>query len=107
MTRSELIAELAVRFPQIQQKDAELTVKTMLDAITSNLANGDRTEIRGFGSFALNYRKPRIGRNPMTGARVEVPEKWIPHFKAGIELREKVDFNVADRGGPAKKPART
>jgi integration host factor subunit beta len=91
MTKSELIARLAERFPQLVAKDAELAVKVILDAMTEALANGDRIEIRGFGSFSLNHRPPRIGRNPRSGERVDVPEKWVPHFKAGKELRERVD----------------
>lgn len=92
MTRSDLIAELAARFPQLQHKDAAVAVTTILDAITTSIKQGGRVEIRGFGSFSLSYRNPRIGRNPMTGAKVEVPAKWTPHFKAGLELRERVDF---------------
>ena len=91
MTKSELIARLAERFPQLVAKDAELAVKVILDAMTEALAQGDRIEIRGFGSFSLNHRPPRIGRNPRSGERVDVPEKWVPHFKAGKELRERVD----------------
>ena len=91
MTKSELIARLAERFPQLVAKDAELAVKVILDAMTDALARGDRIEIRGFGSFSLNHRPPRIGRNPRSGERVDVPEKWVPHFKAGKELRERVD----------------
>lgn len=91
MTKSELIARLAERFPQLVAKDAELAVKVILDAMTEALARGDRIEIRGFGSFSLNHRPPRVGRNPRSGERVEVPEKWVPHFKAGKELRERVD----------------
>ena len=91
MTKSELIARLAERFPQLVAKDAELAVKVILDAMTDALARGDRIEIRGFGSFSLNHRPPRVGRNPRSGERVEVPEKWVPHFKAGKELRERVD----------------
>jgi integration host factor subunit beta len=91
MTKSELIARLAERFPQLVAKDAELAVKVILDAMTEALARGDRIEIRGFGSFSLNHRPPRIGRNPRSGERVDVPEKWVPHFKAGKELRERVD----------------
>ena len=91
MTKSELIARLAERFPQLVAKDAELAVKVILDAMTEALANGDRSEIRGFGSFSLNHRPPRVGRNPRSGERVDVPEKWVPHFKAGKELRERVD----------------
>jgi integration host factor subunit beta len=92
MTKSELIARLAERFPQLVAKDADFAVKMMLDALTAALANGDRIEIRGFGSFALNYRPPRLGRNPKSGEKVEVPEKYVPHFKAGKELRERVDY---------------
>jgi len=92
MTKSELIAKLAARFPQLVVKDAELSVKAILDAMAERLANGQRIEIRGFGSFSLNYRPPRLGRNPKTGAKVQVPEKHVPHFKAGKELRERVDF---------------
>jgi len=91
MTKSELIARLAERFPQLVAKDADFAVKMMLDAMSEALAKGDRIEIRGFGSFALNYRPPRTGRNPKSGDRVSVPEKYVPHFKAGKELRERVD----------------
>lgn len=90
MTRSELIAALAQRFPQLVQKDAELAVSEILSAISQALSKGHRVEIRGFGSFALNYRPPRTGRNPKSGEAVQVPEKYVPHFKAGKELRERV-----------------
>jgi len=92
MTKSELIARLAERFPQLVAKDADLSVKMILDAMTEALAIGDRIEIRGFGSFSLNYRPPRTGRNPKTGSKVQVPAKYVPHFKAGKELRERVDL---------------
>ncbi|MDR3429077.1 MULTISPECIES: integration host factor subunit beta [Silvimonas] len=91
MTKSELISKLTSRYPQLVTKDAELAVKTILDAMGKSLAQGQRIEIRGFGSFDLNYRPPRVGRNPKSGSRVEVPEKFVPHFKAGKELRERVD----------------
>ncbi len=91
MTRSELVAELSARFRQLQSKDAALSVSLILDAITTSLVKGGRSEIRGFGSFNLNHRKPRVGRNPKTGERVEIPAKWTPHFKAGLELRQRVD----------------
>lgn len=94
MTKSELIARLAMRFPQLVAKDADFAVKEILDAMTEALANGDRIEIRGFGSFALNYRPPRMGRNPKSGDKVSVPEKYVPHFKAGKELRERVDLGL-------------
>jgi integration host factor subunit beta len=94
MTRSELIADLAARFPQLQQKDAAVAVTTILDAIAKSLAEDGRSEIRGFGSFSLGYRRPRMGRNPKTGDRVEVPAKWTPHFKPGLELRQRVDSST-------------
>ena len=91
MTKSDLIAKLADRFPQLVAKDADFAVKMILDALSEALAKGDRIEIRGLGSFSLNYRPPRVGRNPKSGDKVSVPEKWVPHFKAGKELRERVD----------------
>ena len=94
MTKSDLIGQLAGRFPQLVAKDADLSVKTILDAMSEALSKGDRIEIRGFGSFALNYRPPRVGRNPKSGEKVDVPEKWVPHFKAGKELRERVDGSL-------------
>ncbi len=95
MTKSELIAQLAMRHDQLVVTDAELAVKAILDAVSRSLAEGKRVEIRGFGSFSLNYRPPRVGRNPKTGEKVEVPEKYVPHFKAGKELRERVDYPLA------------
>ncbi len=92
MTKSELIVRLAERFPQLVAKDADYAVKMILDAMTDALARGDRIEIRGFGSFALNYRPPRTGRNPKSGEKVHVPEKYVPHFMAGKDLRERVDL---------------
>lgn len=92
MTKSELIAKLAARFPQLVAKDADYAVKMVLDAMSEALGRGDRIEIRGFGSFSLNYRPPRVGRNPKSGEKVHVPEKYVPHFKAGKELRERVDI---------------
>jgi integration host factor subunit beta len=86
MTKSELISRLAAHFPQLVASDAELAVKMILDAMSKSLA-----EIRGFGSFGLNYRPPRVGRNPKSGEKVQVPAKYVPHFKAGKELRERVD----------------
>lgn len=91
MTKSELIAKLAGRHPQLVAKDAEFAVKMILDAMTASLVRGQRIEIRGFGSFGLNHRPARVGRNPKSGERVQVPEKFVPHFKAGKELRERVD----------------
>ena len=95
MTKSELIARLASRYPQLVAKDAEYAVKMILDAMTHCLVSGQRIEIRGFGSFGLNHRPARIGRNPKSGEKVHVPEKYVPHFKAGKELRERVDGDAA------------
>ncbi len=90
MTRSELITSLSQRFPQLQTKDCEVAVKEILEAITSALISGYRIEVRGFGSFGLNYRAPRNGRNPRTGKTIVVPGKFAPHFKAAKALRESV-----------------
>jgi integration host factor subunit beta len=94
MTKSELIACLAERYPQLVAKDVDVAVKTILDAMTDALSQGQRIEIRGFGSFSLSSRPPRIGRNPKSGDKVMVPEKRVPHFKPGKELRERVDAMV-------------
>lgn len=91
MTRSDLIARLAQRHPQLQLKDTELVVKVIIDAISNTLSKGGRVEVRGFGSFTLNYRSARQGMNPKTGAKVKVPAKYVPQFKVGKELRERVD----------------
>jgi integration host factor subunit beta len=92
MTRSELIEQLGRRFPQLGQDDTKQSVAILLDAITGTLVQGSRAEIRGFGSFDVALRQPRIGRNPKTGEKVEVPSKKVPHFKPGKELRERVDL---------------
>lgn len=90
MTRSDLIARLA-KLQSRLSKDADLAVKVILDALSNSISRGEHIEIRGFGSFGVNYRPPRQGRNPKTGDKVEVPAKYVPHFKAGKELRERVD----------------
>ena len=87
MTRSDLVAKLAERFSQL----TEFAVKTMLDAMSDALSKGHRIEIRGFGSFSINRRPPRMGRNPRSGEQVLIPEKLVPHFKPGKALRESVD----------------
>ncbi len=92
MTRSDLIAALAARFPKLMAKDAEIAVRESLDGMCQSLVRGGRVEIRGFGSFALNRRPARIGRNPKTGEKVHVPAKYVPHFKAGKEMRERIDL---------------
>jgi len=90
MNRSDLISRLAELQPQLQVKDAELGAKVIIDALSNTLSKGGRVEVRGFGSFSLNYRPPHNGRNPKNGAQVKVPAKYVPHFKAGKALRERV-----------------
>ena len=92
MTKSELLALLAAKQPQLDYKDVELAVKELLEQMSSALSRGDRIEVRGFGSFSLHHRPSRIGRNPKTGDSVKVPDKRVPHFKPGKELRERVDL---------------
>lgn len=94
MTKSELIEMLVDRHEQLSVKDIELSVKTMLDHMTESLSQGDRIEIRGFGSFSLHYRAPRTGRNPKTGESVSLEAKYVPHFKPGKELREQVNDSI-------------
>ena len=89
MTKSELIERLAKHYPQLVMKDAEVVVHAILDVMSNSLMDGQRVEIRGFGVFNLHYRPPRIGRNPKSGEIVKVPAKYVPHFKAGKELRER------------------
>lgn len=91
MTRSELVQELAARFDQFTQRDTEIAVAAILDAIGNALVRGHRIEIRGFGSFTVTHRAPRVGRNPRTGESVQVPGKRAPHFKPGKALRQAVD----------------
>lgn len=92
MTKSELIILLAAKQPQLDYKDVELAVRELLEQMSAALATGERIEVRGFGSFSLHRRPPRVGRNPKTGDTVKVPEKRVPHFKPGKELRERVDL---------------
>lgn len=91
MTKSELTALLVSRYPELASKDTEQTVKVILDAMATSLEHGQRIEIRGFGSFSLSTRAARVGRNPRSGEQVLIPAKQVPHFKAGKELRERVD----------------
>ena len=93
MTKSDLIESLVRKQPQLNYKDVELAVKTLLDQMAQTLSNGERIEIRGFGSFSLHYRPARIGRNPKSGEPVSLPAKYVPHFKPGKELRERVNGN--------------
>ena len=96
MTRSELIDLMASQQTQLSPKDVELAVKLMIDHMAETLAQGERIEIRGFGSFSLHYREPRRGRNPKTGDTVQLDGKHVPHFKPGKELRERVNRSLKD-----------
>ena len=91
MTKSELIARLAQTHPHLYQRDVERIVTTIFDEITGALARGDRVELRGFGAFSVKQRGARVGRNPRTGAAVSVTEKFIPYFKTGKQLRDKIN----------------
>ncbi len=91
MTKSDLVELLYRRLPHLSLTDVELAVKAMLDEMTQSLAQNGRIEIRGFGSFSLHHRPPRMGRNPKTGDAVPLPEKYVAHFKPGKELRERVN----------------
>jgi len=91
MTKSELIEEIAKSQGHLESKDVELAVKTLLEIMSNSLARGERIEIRGFGSFSLHHRAARIGRNPKTGESVALAEKYVPHFKPGKELRERIN----------------
>jgi integration host factor subunit beta len=103
MTRSDLVEALAEKFGQLAHKDAEFAVKTILDAMGDAMVKGHRIEIRGFGSFSINRRPPRLGRNPRSGESVAIPEKRVPHFKPGKALREAVDqrtLELSPQTGP-------
>ena len=91
MTKSDLIERLTSKHFQLSVKDVEDSVKETLQLMTDSLSNGERIEVRGFGSFSLHYRAPRVGRNPKTGDRVELGGKYVPHFKPGKGLRERVN----------------
>ncbi len=94
MTKSELIERIAARQDQLSAKDIELAVKLVLEYMSQALATGERIEIRGFGSFSLHYRAPRVGRNPKTGESVELEGKYVPHFKPGKEMRDRVNESL-------------
>lgn len=101
MTKSELIEQLSKKQPHLALQDVELAVKCVLEQMAQSLATNERIEVRGFGSFSLHHRKPRIGRNPKTGEAVSLTEKYVPHFKPGKELRDRVDsskeqFKITD-----------
>ena len=94
LTKSELIERVAQKQTQLSVKDVELAVKTMLEEMSQALATGKRIEIRGFGSFSLHYRESRVGRNPKTGESVELSGKYVPHFKPGKEMRDRVNESI-------------
>ena len=91
MTKSELIERISKKQPHLPYEDVELSVKTLIEQMAQKLSTGNRIEIRGFGSFSLHFRPPRIGRNPKTGEAVALSGKYVPHFKPGKELRERVN----------------
>lgn len=91
MIKSELVQIIAEQNPHLFQRDVENIVNAILDEITQALSNGDRVELRGFGAFSVKNRAARVGRNPRTGERVEVEEKWVPFFKTGKDLRERLN----------------
>ena len=91
ITKSELIEKISVKQNHLAHKDIELSIKSIIEQMSTSLSKGDRIEIRGFGSFSLHFRPPRIGRNPKTGDAVSLPGKHVPHFKPGKELRERVN----------------
>ncbi len=93
MTKSELIELLSRKQKHLPAKDVELAVKHLLELMSNALASGERIEIRGFGSFSLHFRPPRLGRNPKTGEAVALAGKYVPHFKPGKDLRDRVNGN--------------
>lgn len=99
MTKSELIELIAAKQTQLSLKDVELAVKTIIEQMSETLSTGERIEIRGFGSFSLHYRAPRIGRNPKTGESVGLAGKYVPHFKPGKELRDRVNDGLKREKG--------
>ncbi|WP_020209512.1 integration host factor subunit beta [Gilvimarinus chinensis] len=94
MTKSELIEYISEKQDHLPVRDVELAVKLLLDYMSEMLADGERIEIRGFGSFSLHYRAPRTGRNPKTGESVELEGKYVPHFKPGKEMRDRVNESI-------------
>lgn len=102
MTKSELIERIALVQTQLSARDVELAVKMMLDQMTGALAEGERIEIRGFGSFSLHFRAARLGRNPKTGEKVDLLGKFVPHFKPGKELRERVNMGLVSESTDEK-----
>ncbi len=106
MTKAELIEEVS-RVVEMTRKDSEVIVEAIFDSIVRSLRGGDKIEIRGFGSFRTRQRQPRVGRNPKTGTRVEVPSKRIPYFKPSKELKDLVNTTGGDAAAPAAAPPAT
>ncbi len=104
MTKSELIELLAAKNSHLNHKDVELAVKSLIEQMSLSLSTGHRIEIRGFGSFSLHYRPPRMGRNPKTGEAVALAAKYVPHFKPGKELRERVNIHRMEDKSEAPAP---
>jgi integration host factor subunit beta len=105
MTRSELIARVALRFPHLTARDAEISVRRILDALSESLIRGGRVEIRGFGSFSVTYRAPRRGRNPRNGEIVRIAGRFAPYFRPGKELRHRIDDGTAAEAELERKVA--
>ncbi len=99
MIKSELIQKISAANPHLYQRDVERIVNVIFDEIIDALSRGDRVELRGFGAFTVKYRAPRVGRNPRTGASVDVDEKYVPFFKTGKDLRERLNGLGADERG--------
>ncbi len=106
MTKSELIEEVAKQAPDISKRDIEIIVNTIFDSMTGALSRHDRIEIRGFGSFIAKPRRAREGRNPRTGEKVHVPQKWVPFFTVGKELRKRINRVLDDKRKQPPAPAR-
>ena len=108
MTKSQLIARIAKCQPQLSARDVEMAVNLVLESMSRVLEKGGRVEVRGFGSFSLHYRRPRIGRNPKTGAAVSLSERYVPHFKPGKALRDRVNAGIAsNRGGRRRRAGKS
>lgn len=109
MTRSELISRVAERYPELYQREVERVVNTIFNEIAGAMSRGDRVELRGFGAFSVKHRAARTGRNPRTGSAVAVEAKWVPFFKTGKQLRERLNSGEAgiERAGAPSQAAGT
>ncbi|MFZ5561333.1 MAG: integration host factor subunit beta [Pseudomonadota bacterium] len=104
LTKSELIERIVAKQQLLTAKDVELAVKTIVEQMSESLSNGGRIEIRGFGSFSLHYREPRVGRNPKTGEAVTLVGKYVPHFKPGKELKDRVNESLQEEIAAQRAP---